>query len=130
MKLILIHTTSWVGLVILAIINGAIRQKMYGQFMTELLAHQLSTLTLVILIGVFVYFISGICRLQSSKQALLIGSIWLVMTVTFEFIFGHYIIGSSWNKLFHDYNLFNGRVWIVIVIWTFISPYTFYRIRS
>lgn len=130
MKTIIIYITCWIGLVILAILNGAIREKIYGQFMSELSAHQLSTFIGLILFGLYIYFITGIFSLKSSKQALLIGGIWLMMTIIFEFIFGHYIIGHSLGSLFHDYNLIEGRVWILVLIWTFLAPYTFYRIRS
>ena len=44
MKIVLIYTASWLSMVILAILNGAIREKVYGKFMGELTAHQLSTL--------------------------------------------------------------------------------------
>ena len=129
MKTILIYISSWIGLVILAILNAAVRQKGYGKYITELSAHQVSTFIFVILIGVYTYLITGVFALQSSRQALIVGGIWLIMTITFEFIFGHYIMGHSWSKLFHDYNLIQGRVWVFVLIWTFLAPYTIYRIR-
>jgi len=130
MKTILIYVSAWIGLVILAILNGYARGKVYGQFMTELSAHQLSTLIFVIMIGVYTYFITGVFSLRSSGQALFVGGIWLIMTITFEFIFGHYVMGHSWSKLFHDYNITQGRVWVVVLIWTLIAPYTVFQIRS
>lgn len=129
MKTILIYISSWIGLVILAILNAAVRQKGYGQYMTELSAHQVSTFIFVILIGIYTYLITGAFALQSSRQVLIVGGIWLIMTITFEFIFGHYIMGHSWSKLFQDYNLIQGRVWVVVLIWTFLAPYTIYQIR-
>jgi hypothetical protein len=59
-----------------------------------------------------------------------VGLIWLGMTVIFEFVFGHYVIGHPWRKLFHDYNLLEGRVWVLVLIWTTIAPLLFYKIRS
>ena len=111
MKSILIYVSSWIGLVVLAILNAAVRQKGYGHFISELSAHQISTFIFVILIGVYTYFISGVFALHSSRQALLVGGIWLIMTICFEFIFGHYFLGHSWNRLLADYNLFKGRLW-------------------
>jgi hypothetical protein len=49
MKIFLLYTESWLGMVILAIFNGAMREKVYGKFMGELTAHQLSTLAGIIL---------------------------------------------------------------------------------
>lgn len=130
MKIILIYTTSWLGMVVLAILNGIIREKLYGQFMRELSAHQLSTFIGIILFGVYIWILTGVWRIESAKQALLIGVVWLIMTIIFEFIFGHFVMGHPWGRLFHDYNLIKGRVWILVLIWTVLAPYIFYRIRS
>lgn len=117
-------------MVILAIINGTIREKIYGQFVSALTAHQLSTFTGLILFGVYIWVLTGLFRIESSRQALLIGVIWLIMTVAFEFVFGHYVMGHPWIRLFHDYNILKGRVWLLVLIWTTVAPYVFYRIRS
>ena len=130
MKTLLIYAASWIGMVILAILNGSIREKVYGQFMQELSAHQLSTLILIILFGAYIWILTGVFLIESSRQALLIGSMWLIMTIVFEFGFGHYIMGHPWSKLFHDYNLLEGRVWSLVLIWTAVAPYMLYRIRS
>ncbi len=52
----------------------------------------------------------------SARQALSIGAIWLILTILFEFLFGHFVMSNSWSKLFADYNLLQGRVWVLILI--------------
>jgi len=126
MKIVLVYAASWVGLAILAILNGTIREKVYGKFMRELSSHQVSSLVGFILFGVYIWVLTGLYRIESSRQALLIGGMWLIMTIVFEFGFGHYIIGHPWGKLFHDYNLLKGRVWSLVLIWTAVAPYVFY----
>ncbi|QCU91160.1 hypothetical protein FE785_07960 [Thiomicrorhabdus sediminis] len=126
----LFYVLSWFGLVVLAILNGTIRVKGYAQFTSELTAHQLSTLILVVLMGIYIYILTGVFPLDSSQQALLIGGIWLVMTVMFEFIFGHYVMGNAWSVLFHDYNVFEGRVWLIVLVWALLAPYVMYQLRS
>jgi len=130
MKTLLIYAASWVGMAIVAILNGALREKVYGPFMGELSAHQLSTLMGLILLGAYIWILTGACQIQSSRQALVIGGMWLIMTIVFEFIFGHYVIRHPWDRLFRDYNLLKGRIWSFVLIWTAVAPYTFYRIRS
>jgi hypothetical protein len=130
MKIVQIYAVSWIGLVILAIANAAIREKAYGQFMHELSAHQLSTFIGLILFGVYIWVLTGVCPIESSRQAFVIGGMWLMMTIVFEFVFGHYVMGHPWSKLFQDYNLLEGRVWSLVLIWTAVAPYVFYRIRS
>ncbi len=130
MNIFIKYGLSWIGLVALAIFNGVIREKWYGQFMNELSAHQLSTLMGIVLLGFFVWILTGIWPIESAEQAFLIGGMWLILTITFEFLFGHYVIGHSWHRLFYDYSIFKGRVWIFVLIWITIAPYLFYKIRS
>ena len=130
MKIVLIYAASWMGMMILAILNGIIRENIYGQFMHELSAHQLSTFILIILFGVYSWIITSVFLIESTRQAFIIGGMWFVMTVVFEFGFGHYLMGYPWNKLFHDYNLLKGRIWLLVLLWMAIAPYVFYRIRS
>jgi hypothetical protein len=130
MKTILLYAGAWLGLVALAIVNGALREKTYGPHMEELSAHQLSTVIGLCLFAAYIWFLTGLCRLETARQALLIGAMWLIMTVAFEFLFGHYVAGHSWSRLLHDYNLLKGRVWVLVLIWTAVAPYFFYRVRS
>jgi hypothetical protein len=130
MKNLLIYTAFWIGMVAIAILNGAMREKLYGQYMGELPAHQLSTFIGLLLFGVYIWILTGTFPIKSSTQALTIGGVWLIQTVIFEFVFGHFVMGHPWSKLFYDYNLFKGRVWSLVLIWTAIAPYLFYRIRS
>jgi len=116
-------------MVVIGILNGITREYLYGQSMHELSAHQLSTLIGLFLFGVYIWFLTGVCQIESAKQALIIGAIWLVMTVVFEFVFGHCVIGLAWSKLFQDYNLLKGRVWSLVLIEISIAPYIFYRFR-
>lgn len=117
-------------MVILAILNGVVREKIYGPFMRELSAHQLSTFIGLILFGLYIWTLTGIYRIESSSQAFVIGGMWLIMTIVFEFIFGHFLMGHPWSKLFHDYNIVKGRVWLLVLVWTAVAPYVFYRVRS
>ena len=130
MTTLAIYAVSWIGMVILAVLNGVVREKIYGPFMQELSAHQLSTFIVLILFGLYIWALTGICRIESSSQAFMIGGMWFIMTITFEFIFGHFIIGHPWGKLLHDYNIIKGRVWLLVLIWTAVAPYVFYRVRS
>lgn len=130
MPWILKYVLAWIPLVFIAIINGSLRQFTYGTFINELTAHQISTLTGILLFGIYIYFITKKWQLNSTKQAVIVGFIWLAMTIIFEFVFGHYVMGHSWEKLFYDYKLFAGRIWILVLIWTTIAPYVFFRLNE
>ncbi len=124
------YVLAWLPMPLIGIINGSIRQFGYGKLMSELAAHQISTLTGIILLGLYVWLLSHLWRIKSSGQALTIGGIWLSLTVAFEFLFGHYVMGNPWSRLFHDYNFLEGRLWGLILIWITIAPLVFKTRRS
>ncbi|MEZ5196991.1 MAG: hypothetical protein R2764_11460 [Bacteroidales bacterium] len=121
------YTLAWFGLMVIAILNGSLRTFGYGKFMPEIRAHQLSTLTGIILIGVAIYFMNLLWPINSSQLAFSIGIIWLGMTILFEFVFGHFVMKHPWKKLFLDYRIDKGRVWGLFLIWIFIAPWIIYR---
>lgn len=124
------YVLAWVPLVPIAILNAVIREAGYKQWLGELRAHQVSTATAIILFGVYIWAVTRLWPIQSGRQALLIGLIWLCLTVAFEFLFGHYVMGNPWQRLLHDYNLLAGRVWVLVLIWIALAPYVFYRLGA
>lgn len=118
---------AWFGMMAIAVVNGAVRDLAYKSEIGERAAHQLSTLTLVILFGVFFRFLAKHRPISSSAKAWAVGCLWLAMTLAFEFGFGHFVAGHSWQHLLQDYNLAAGRVWVFIPLWVLTGPYLFFR---
>ena len=48
------------------------------------------------------YFIFKKWKIESARHAILVGVIWLGLTILFEFGFGHYFMGNPWQKLLHE----------------------------
>ena len=124
------YTIAWIPMVFIAIMNATIRQLGYSRFMSELRAHQVSTVTGIAFFGLYTWLLGLKWKIQSERQALAIGFIWLVLTIAFEFIFGHYVMGNPWSRLLRDYNLIEGRVWSLVLISIVVLPYVIYKIRS
>ena len=124
------YTIFWLVLLALAVSNGVVREVTYGQSLSELHAHQLSTVMRITLTGIVVWTFARYFPIQSRTVALLIGGIWVSLTVAFEFVFGHYVAGHSWEKLLFDYNLVAGRMWLVFRLWILMLPYIVFRVRG
>lgn len=121
---------NWLPLPIIAIINGLIREGVYGKSVSELTAHQISTVTGLVLFSLYLWLLSRIWKLTDATQAIVLGLTWLALTLCFEFGFGHFVAGHPWSRLFYDYNVFAGRIWVLIPIWTAVAPYIAFRLRS
>ena len=128
--MLLKYTLAWIPMVFIGILNGVIRQFGYGRFLSELFAHQVSSVTGIILFASYVRILSTRWPLESSYQALVIGLIWLGLTVLFEFLFGHYVAKHPWSRLLHDYNILQGRLWCLVLLSITIAPYVMFRIGS
>ena len=122
------YAAFWLVLAVLAIVNGVLRVNTYGRYLPELAAHQISTLTGIALTGIAVWLFHRKQPTASMSEAWLIGAMWLAMTVAFEFGFGHFVAGQSWEHLFVDYNLFAGRIWPLFLLWMLVMPALFHRL--
>jgi len=123
------YLAGWLLLLVVAFGNGMLREAGYGRVLPELAAHQLSTLTGIVFTGLCGWWLLRAWPLQSARQALLVGLLWLLLTVIFELLFGHYVAGHSWRQLLHDYNLAEGRIWPLFLLWIAVMPYVFFRLR-
>lgn len=122
------HILCWFTFPFIAIFNATLRELIYKKPLGDLAAHQISTATGIIFFGIIFYFIFKRWRIKSVKHAVLLGIVWLALTTLFEFGFGHYVMENSWQKLFHDYNLAEGRVWSLFLLWITFAPLVFYFI--
>ncbi len=123
------YLLAWIPMLAIVIANGALRQLTFGKHMSELRAHQLSTVIGSIIIGVFIWFVIWIWPPPSSGQTISIGFTWVSFTIAFEFAMGRFMMHRSWLLLFQDYNLAAGRVWVLFLVWLGLAPYIFLKFR-
>ena len=119
----------WLPMIAIAFANAALRELIFLKHFSEFRAHQLSTITLIILCSVYVWLVSPALHIQNNKQALLIGFVWVLLTVAFEFSLGR-LTNKSWEYLLRDYNIFAGRIWLLFLITLFLLPYVFYALKD
>ena len=120
---------AWLPGIPIAIANGSLRQFVVRRYVGELPAHQISVASFVLLFGLYVWLVLPWLRLASGSEAVRMGLLWLGLTVAFEFVFGHYVMRHPWALLLHDYNLLQGRLWVVALAWTTLAPYVCFHLR-
>ena len=123
------YLIAWFVMLLVSVANGALRQFTFGKYLDETSAHQLSTVIGILLLGIVIWAYVRRYPPDSGRQALLIGLLWMALTVAFEFLFFHYVVGHSWSELLVNYNLLEGRVWVAVLAWVVIAPYLFFRFR-
>lgn len=120
--MVLRYTLAWLPMVVLAVLNGTLREFTYGKAMSELHAHQLSSVTLILIFAAYVWLLSSRWPLYTPGQAIVVGLIWLVLTVLFEFGMGCYISHQSWEQLLQAYNIFAGNLWPLVLVAVAVLP--------
>jgi len=120
----------WLLLLVLAILNGAGREALLVPRLGPAVAHVISTLTLSVLIATTTWIAEPWIAPPTARAALATGATWLVMTLAFEFLAGHYLFGKPWPVLLADYHLLRGRIWVLVPIVTLFAPLWAWRLRS
>lgn len=119
----------WLGFFALAFLNSAIREVGLKKIIVEPWAHHLSALTAILLFAVYLFFVWNKAEIGSSKQAVIVGFYWLILTVLAEtFIVGRVLGKQSWEQIFQNYNLLAGNLWPLVLLWVAISPLVFFSL--
>jgi hypothetical protein len=112
----------WFGIMLLAILNGAIRDLLFVPRLGEFIARAVSCITLASAILLVAWLTLRWIGPASLDDAWTIGVMWLAMTLAFEFLAGHYLFRTPWPTLLADYNLLAGRLWILVLLATVAAP--------
>ncbi|MDO8988659.1 MAG: hypothetical protein Q7U91_03405 [Sideroxyarcus sp.] len=120
---------AWFVLLALAMVNGALRELTYGKHVSELLAHQLSCVSGILLFAVVIRLFVRRWPPASAREAIYIGLFWMALTVAFEFLFFHYVTGHPWEVLLANYDMASGRMWPLVLLWVAVAPWLFFAVR-
>lgn len=112
---------AWGGVVAAAFVNGSLH-RVYAPLMPELTASQLSEVLLPLLVAPWVLRVERRHPLPNHASAVAVGTAWALATVAFEFVFGHYVNGDSWDSLLAAYNVAVGRLWSLDVVAIAAAP--------
>ncbi len=128
---ILVKATGiWLVIVLAAILNGIFREKVLVPTIGSSIALPLSGVALAMLVFVIALIFVPFIGASEPKAYVTIGLLWVVLTVSFEFIFGHFVAGMSWQEVMKVFNIKKGDLFIVVLFVTAISPWFAAKVRS
>ncbi len=115
-------TLTWLLFAALAVGLGTLRVLYLQPLVGEGAAHVLGTLfgcaLFLALISRFVRW-TGVHR---KPRLVALGLFWALAAIAFEFGFGRFVRGLSWQVLLADYNLLAGRVWVLVLLTLYFGP--------
>jgi hypothetical protein len=112
----------WLVLLGLAILNGGVREAVLVPRFGREVGQAASTILLSVLILLVGWLSIPWIDPRSLQDAWTIGILWVALTLAFEFLAGHFVFGKPWNELLADYNLLAGRIWVLVLIVTLMTP--------
>ena len=121
---------AWLGGSVLGVINGVAREVLYKDRVGDQAANYISTGTLLALLAFYLWLLQRRWPIRSRGTAYGIGTSWVVLTIMFEFGFGHYVDGKSWGNLLHNYNVADGEIWVLVLLWMAVAPAALRRLSG
>jgi hypothetical protein len=114
---------TWAIVALCAIANGTFRAFVLQPVFDETVARMISCFMLITILLLISYYSLNRTKLNFSDiELLVIGTVWLALTLLFEFGWGHFVMGRSWDELLVDYDLLKGRLWALVLLFTFLAP--------
>jgi hypothetical protein len=111
----------WLLLLVVMMLNGALRVLLLQPRFGEEAARQLATLSgIVLVLALSRPFVVWAGR-PGSRTLLGVGLAWVALTLAFEFGFG-WAAGRSLAEMLADYALWRGRLWPLFLVATLLGP--------
>jgi hypothetical protein len=112
----------WFAILAVAFLNGGVREAWLIPLYGDTAGRAVSTAALCLAILAVCWFSIHWIGPVTRSDAIQVGAVWLVLTLAFEFLGGHYLFGDPWEQLLADYNLAAGRLWVFVLVTTFLAP--------
>jgi len=113
----------WLLMLLAAFVNGAIREMLIVPRVGEPIGHVVGVVGLSSVVFALAWFFVNGLGPFTSGALLLVGLFWLGLSLLFEFGFFHYVMYEPWHKLLADYNIFRGRLLLLVWLSTLLSPW-------
>ena len=112
----------WEMMLIAATVIGAIREALLIPGIGIVACRTISTVALCVLVLLLTWLTIRWIAPRSSRDAWTVGGLWVALTLGFEFLAGHFLFGDPWSRLLEEYNVFSGRIWVLVLVTILFAP--------
>jgi hypothetical protein len=98
----------WLVLICAETLHGIARGIFLVPHVGEFRSNQIGVFTGSVLILVIALIFVRWIGATGRAQLLIVGLLWLGLTLAFEMLFGRFVMGASWERLAADYNVLEG----------------------
>ncbi|MEN6329425.1 MAG: hypothetical protein ABFC91_03950 [Methanobacteriaceae archaeon] len=113
---------AWLMQIIVAGLNFFVLMNLvYQPLWGELVAHQIGMLTRIIINFVFAYLLLLYANEYNTKDLVLVGILWLILTLIFEWG-GSLLLGRPVEEILVGWNIFAGYLWPYVLLSYLFAP--------
>lgn len=120
----------WLGILLLAIGNGALREAV----LVPMLGHPAGLVLSGVLLSGLILWTACLALPWMGRAPLAsylaVGAGWLCLTLVFEFTFGRIVQGKPWPELLQAYRFTGGNLWPIVLLVTAVAPALAARFRG
>lgn len=128
---LIIKTVSiWFVILVLAILNGGLREIVLIPELGSRYGFILSGILLSAMILVVTYFSVPLFNEKTKETYIIVGVSWLCLTVLFEFAFGYFALGKPLEEILSAYTFEGGNLWPVVLIVVCVAPLFLAKFRG
>jgi len=120
----------WLVLIAAEVLHGIARAAFLVPYVGEFRSNQIGVFTGSIIILVIALIFVRWMGAPRPAQLLMLGAVWLSLTVAFEVLFGRFVVGLSWERLAADYNVLEGGLMPVGLLVLLLSPWVAGKVRG
>ena len=120
----------WLVIAGLAIGNGAVREYVLVPIFGEGLALPISGISLSIIVFIITWISFPFFGKHDRLSYVYIGLQWVVMTLIFEFAFGHYVAGKSWPSIIEVFDVMQGNLFVLVLLTSLASPLLVAKLKN
>ena len=120
----------WLVIVAVESAHGTLRELFLAPLVGDFRARQFSVFTGSLLILFIAWLSVRWIGAGSTGRLLMVGLLWLCLTVLFEFGLGLYVLGYSWERVASDYDLSRGALMPFGLALLALAPFIAARLRG
>ncbi len=120
----------WLLIIFAESIHGTLRQLFFAPLIGDFSARRVAFFSGILLIFTITYFFIRWINAPTTKKLLLVGLMWMLLTASFEFGLGYFILNYSRERIFQDYDLSRGGLMGFGLLFLFSAPVLAKKLRG
>jgi hypothetical protein len=120
----------WFLLMMAESLHGLWRAELLAPRMGDAAARDVSVFTGSLVILLITLAGIGWIPARSARTLLLIGFTWVVLTIAYELALGRLAFHRSWSEIIADFDVFDGRLFPIGLLFLMFSPLLAARLRG